>query len=278
MASKVGVSTAASRHLMSHTVIEVETRDGIGLLRLNDPATLNALSLVMTEEIDRAIDQLVGAARVIILTGAGRAFCSGANLTGGIDWTGVPGEQPDFGRVLETHVNPMMNKLRDLPVPWISAVRGAAVGVGCSLALAADLVLVSDTAYFLQAFSRIGLVPDGGSSHLLTRAVGRVRATEMMLLGERIPARQALEWGLVNRVFADDQLDGQALELAAQIAAGPTRALGLIRKLAWAAVDVDWTSALQTERNLQKIAGRTADAKEGIRAFMEKRPAKFTGQ
>jgi len=171
-----------------------------------------------------------------------------------------------------------MNKLRGLEIPWITAVRGPAAGVGCALALAGDLIVASETAYFLQAFVRIGIIPDGGSSYLLTRALSRAQAMEMMLLGEKIPAQQALAWGLVNRVVADDALDDAALELATRLAQGPTRAYASIRKLAWSALDSDWDSTLRLERELQKHAGRTEDAAEGIKAFLEKRPAQFLGR
>jgi 2-(1,2-epoxy-1,2-dihydrophenyl)acetyl-CoA isomerase len=179
--------------------------------------------------------------------------------------------------ILETHVNPLMSKLRNLPVPWICAVRGAAAGVGASLALAADLIVAGESAYFLQAFTRIGLVPDGGSSHLLVKTIGRVRAMELMLLAERLPAARALEWGLINRVVADAVLEDEAFKLASQLARGPAIALGLARQLAWSAVDEDWETVLKRERGAQCIAGRTRDADEGINAFIEKRTAVFNG-
>ncbi len=150
-------------------------------------------------------------------------------------------------------------------------------GIGASLALAADLIVAGDTAYFLEAFRRIGLVPDGGSTYLLTRAVGRVRAMEMMLLGEKLSAAKALEWGLINRVVPDAQVEDTAFALAAELAKGPTKALGLIRQIAWKATDTDLATALQTERDAQRQSGRSADFREGVTAFLEKRPAKFTG-
>lgn len=254
--------------------IQIETRGNVGTIRLNVPASLNAMSVAMLEEFDCAVDMMAASTRAIIVTGVGRAFCSGANLDGGM---GNPSEMSDFGLVLERYVNPLMTKLRDLPIPWISAVRGAAAGVGCSLALAADLIVASETAYFLQAFARIGLVPDGGSSHLLSRATSRVRAMEMMLLGDKVPAAQALDWGLVNRIVPDDALEDTAFKLANRLAAGPTLTLSLIRRAAWTVLDADWGAGLQMERSLQKIAGQTHDAREGIAAFLEKRPASFTG-
>jgi 2-(1,2-epoxy-1,2-dihydrophenyl)acetyl-CoA isomerase len=140
------------------------------------------------------------------------------------------------------------------------------------------LVVASETAYFLQAFARIALVPDGGSSYLLARTIGRARAMEMMLLGDRVSAAKALDWGLISRVTPDGDLETAALELAERLANGPTKTFGLIRKLGWAAVDADWPTALKTERQLQQIAGRTPDCKEAIAAFREKRAARFTGQ
>lgn len=256
---------------MTFEKIIVERRGDIGIVRMNDPATLNAVTVRSCEELDAAFADLSKSARAIILTGEGRGFCSGANLDPNIPL------RDDFGEILETHINPLMTRLRDLPVPWISAVRGAAAGVGCALALAADLIVASETAYFLQAFVRIGIVPDGGSSHLLMRAIGRARAMEMMLLGEKVPAAQALEWGMINRLTVDEELEPTALAIAEKLAKGPTKALGLIRKLGWTAADCDWDSALHTERTMQNIAGRSHDAREAIAAFQEKRPAVFTG-
>lgn len=256
---------------MTFEKLIVERRGDVGIVRMNDPATLNAVSVQSIEEMDAAFDDLAGSARAIILTGEGRGFCSGANLGADVAL------HEDFGLVLEAHINPFMTKLRNLPVPWISAVRGPAAGVGCALALAADLIVASESAYFLQAFVRIGLVPDGGSSHLLARAIGRARAMEMMLLGEKIPAAQALEWGMINRVTSEDDLEPVAIGLAERLAKGPTKTLGLIRQVGWTAVDADWETALHTERTLQNICGRTRDAREAIAAFQEKRPAVFTG-
>jgi 2-(1,2-epoxy-1,2-dihydrophenyl)acetyl-CoA isomerase len=261
---------------MAYTTIELERDGDVAIIRLNDPATLNAVTLKTIEEIDAALDEITGTARAMVLTGAGRAFCSGANLTGGMG-VGQSEGPPDAGRVLESHINPLMLRLRDLPIPWVAAVKGSAAGVGCSFALAADLVVAGEGAFFLQAFARIGLVPDGGSSWLLTRAVGRQRAMEMMLLGERIPARQAFEWGMVNRLVPDDDVMPTALKFAKGLAAGPTRSLAMIRRMTWSAADVSFDEALATERNNQREAGRTADHREGVVAFIGKRPPHFTG-
>lgn len=261
---------------MAYSTIELERDGDVAIIRLNDPATLNAVTLQTIEEIGSALDEITGSARAMVLTGAGRAFCSGANLSGGMG-VGQSEGPPDAGRSLETHINPLMLRLRDVPFPWVSAVKGSAAGVGCSFALAADLVVAGESAFFLQAFARIGLVPDGGSTWLLARSIGRVRAMEMMLLGERIPAQKAMEWGMVNRLVPDDQVMPAALDLARALAAGPTRSLAMIRRMAWSAADASFEEAMTTERNNQRIAGQTKDHREGVAAFLAKRPANFTG-
>lgn len=257
--------------------IETAQRGAVGVVRLNDPSTLNAISVQMVEELAKAVDQLAAACRALIITGAGRAFCSGANLTAvSPAEAGPAGFDP--GAMLDQHVNPLMDKLSGLDIPWISVVNGPAAGVGCSLALAGDLILASDKAYFQQAFTRVGLVPDGGSHWLLTRAVGRVRAMEMILLAEKIPAAQALEWGLISRVVADADLEAAAFALAERLAAGPTQALALTRRLAWRASDEGWRQMLDAERDAQRQAGATRDVQEGVRAFLEKRAPVFEGR
>lgn len=261
---------------MEYQKILLEKIGDVAVIRLNDPASLNAANLQMLVELGQAVSDSASSARALLLTGVGRAFCAGANLRGDLAAVADDG-LPDAGAVLESHINPLMSRLRSLPIPWISAVRGPAAGVGCSLALAADLVVASESAYFLQPFSHIGLVPDGGSSWLLPRTVGRIRAMEMMLLGERVPAAKALEWGMVNRVVGEDELESAALDLARRLAAGPTSSLAMIRGAAWAAADLNWEQALASERRVQREAGRTADHQEGVAAFFEKRAARFTG-
>lgn len=262
---------------MSFTKLTVDRRGDVVIIRLNEPQTLNAVTERLLDELDRALDDAAATARAILLSSHGRAFCSGANLsddTVGADANGVR----DAGRLLETHVSGLIKRIKALPVPLVSAVRGAAAGVGASIALAADMIVAGESAYFLQAFSRLGLVPDGGAAWLLARSTGRVRAMELMLLGERVPAAQALDWGLINRVVPDAQLDAAALELADRLARGPTRAYGLIRALSWAACDGTIEDILQIERDAQRTAGRSRDAGEGIAAFVEKRAPNFTGR
>tara|TARA_R100001039_G_C1811380_1_gene83323 strand:- start:390 stop:980 length:591 start_codon:yes stop_codon:yes gene_type:complete len=188
------------------------------------------------------------------------------------------GSKPDAGRALTTHYNPLMQAIREHPHPVISAVNGPAAGVGCSLALAGDIVLCAESAYFLQAFRRIGLVPDGGSTWLLARTIGRVRAMEMALFGDKVPAEKALEWGMVNRIVADDALMSTAMEMAEKLATGPTVALSLARDLIWKACESDFDEAIYDERIAQRTAGRTDDFKEGVSAFLQKRPAEFKGK
>jgi 2-(1,2-epoxy-1,2-dihydrophenyl)acetyl-CoA isomerase len=243
-------------------------REDVGIIRFSEPTYLNALSAASVEELSASFEKLALQSRAIVLTAEGPAFCAGAKLESDLD--------EDLGLILETHVNPLMTQLRELPVPWVAAVRGAAAGAGCSIALAADLIVASEDAYFLQAFVRIGLVPDAGSTYMLSRIGSRVRAMEMMLLGERLPAARALDWGLINKVVSADTLDDTALELAQRLARGPTRTLGAIRELAWAAADSDWQTTLQRERVAQNRIGRTADAREGIGAFLQKRKPRFT--
>ncbi|MBL6749985.1 MAG: enoyl-CoA hydratase/isomerase family protein [Nevskia sp.] len=260
---------------MSEPLVLTQIEGDIATLRLNDPDRLNALSSEMATELHEALSRAERSARAVVLCGAGRGFCAGANLQNLNDRI----QKPDFdaGSLLEARINPLMLAIRDLKVPLISAVRGVAAGVGASIALSADIIVAGQGAYFLQAFRRIGLVPDGGSTFLLTRAVGRVRAMEMMLLAEKLPAPKALEWGLITRVTADDAVEAEAQRLAAELAAGPTVAIGLIRKLAWSATESDFGEALVAERKAQLHTGRTEDFREGVNAFLGKRTAKFRG-
>ncbi len=267
---------------MDYTKIKVEVTDGVAVITLNDPGTMNAAGLDLAGELSHAFSNIAAGnvkARAIVLTGEGRGFCSGANLAGGgatareLDVDG----KPDAGRALETTYNPLVTQMRDCPLPVVTAVNGAAAGVGCSLALLGDLIVAGESAYFLQAFRRIGLVPDGGSTYLLPRAIGRARAMEMALLGEKIGAAKALEWGLVNRVVPDADLRSTAIELAKELANGPA-SLGAIRKLIWESLDTDWTGQLQAERKAQKIAGKSEDFIEGVSAFLQKRVAAFKGR
>ena len=266
---------------MSYNKIKVTADGDVAIITLSDPATMNAASVEMGAELADALKNAsIGdnAKRAVVITGEGRGFCSGANLQAGPGGGKVdPDGKPDAGAALETLYNPMVSVIRDLPIPVVTAVNGAAAGVGCSIGLMGDLIVAGESAYFLQAFRRIGLVPDGGSTYLLPRMVGRARAMEMMLLGEKIPAAQALEWGLVNRVVPDADLMPTALALANTLASGPM-AMGLIRKAVWASLDASWTEQLHHERMAQRIAGKSEDFREGVSAFLQKRPAAFKGK
>jgi 2-(1,2-epoxy-1,2-dihydrophenyl)acetyl-CoA isomerase len=257
---------------MPHPNIDYRLENGVAVIRLNAPDKLNAVSTGMADAIREALEQCRGEAGAVVLGGVGRAFCSGADLSGGV--MNQAGPDSDLGSTLESSFNPLVQALRDFPAPVVTAVRGAAAGVGCALALMGDIIVAGESAYFLQAFRNIGLVPDGGSSYLLSRAVGRVRAMQMMLLGQRLPAAKALDWGLITQIAPDDEVDDVALAVARELADGP-RALGMIKALAWAALDAPMDEQLMRERTLQRDAGRTEDFGEGVAAFLEKRPAKF---
>jgi 2-(1,2-epoxy-1,2-dihydrophenyl)acetyl-CoA isomerase len=259
---------------MSHDSILVESVGNVAIIRLNDEKSLNAASPRMVEELLDALRDMSRSKRAIVLTGVGRAFCSGANL-GSVDYNS--GESYDAGAPLESHFNPLMMTLRDLPVPLVTAVNGPAVGVGSTIALAGDIIIAAESAYFLQAFRRVGVIPDAGTAYLLTRSVGRVRAMELMMLGEKLPAQKALEWGLVNRVVAPAEINQTSIALAEELAAGPTRALAEIRKSCWHALEADFTEQLTRDRIVQRALGHTADHREAMDAFFAKRPAIFTG-
>jgi 2-(1,2-epoxy-1,2-dihydrophenyl)acetyl-CoA isomerase len=222
----------------------------------------------------REVGETDKGARCLLLTGEGRAFCSGANLA---DDT-RPSAQQGAGDGLRSAYHPLLLALRDLDMPMVSAVNGAAAGVGMSFALMADIVCASRNAFFLQAFARIGLVPDGGSTFLLPRLIGWGRAMELSMLAERLPAEKAAEWGLVNRVYDDNAalMDG-AMGIARQLADGP-RSLSLIRKAYWESWRNSYEQQLDLEAQLQNQAGRSEDFKEGVAAFLTKRPAQFKGR
>jgi len=260
---------------MDYAKIKVAVDDGVAVIAFNDPATMNAAGVDTAEELTHAFGQVADGTlgvRAAILTGEGRGFCSGANLS-----SGGGGGPRDAGSSLQKHYNPLMTLLRDLPVPLVTAVNGAAAGVGCSFAVMGDMIVAAEGAYFLQAFRRIGLVPDGGSTYLLPRAIGRARAMEMMLLGDRLPAPKALEWGLINRCVPDAQLMPTALAIAKELSVGP-KSLGMIRKLVWDSLDTEWAEQLQAEALTQSEAGKTEDFAEGVTAFLQKRPAVFKGR
>jgi 2-(1,2-epoxy-1,2-dihydrophenyl)acetyl-CoA isomerase len=257
--------------------VKTEVRDRVGIVTLSDPSTLNAAGLELMTELQAAVDGFIHdpAVRAIVITGEGRGFCSGANLSAGsVGGRGGASKGPNEGLIKV--YNPFVSTLRKSPKPIVAAVNGVAAGVGVSLALACDLLVAAESAYFLLAFRRIGLVPDGGATWLLPRLIGKARAMELMLLGEKLPARTALDWGLINRCVPDAELMDKAMELAGALASGPS-SLGMTRNLVWDALDAQWHMQIEAEAYAQGDAARSEDAREGITAFVQKRPAEFKG-
>lgn len=259
-----------------HLLFSVE--GGIARLKLNRPAALNALSRPLLGEMITVLDALpdMPEARVLVINGEGKGFSSGADLSGGSSPAGSPGF--DAGAVLEDFYNPLMERFFALPIPVISAVHGPVVGAGCMIALAADIVIAARSAYFLQAFVNIGLVPDAGSTWWLPRLIGPGRALSMMLLGEKVPAQKAMDWGMVHDVVDDAALEDIVAGLAQKFAGGPTKAYGLIRRAVRSNLECSLTEALGNERRDQRIAGDSQDFLEGVNAFREKRKPGFTGR
>ena len=262
----------------AQTAAKVKTavEDRIGIITLSDPGTLNAAGLDLMGDLQSAFEDFAygDKVRAIVITGEGRGFCSGANLSGG-----RMGAEPPPGpneSLLRTY-NPFVSMVRKSPKPLVSAVNGVAAGVGVSLALMGDLIVAAESAYFLLAFRRIGLVPDGGATWMLPRHLGKARAMELMLLGEKLPAKTALDWGMINKCVPDSELMDAAMAYARALADGPA-SLGLTRNLVWEALDAPWHLQLEAEAYAQGQAGRTADAAEGVMAFVQKRPAEFKGR
>jgi 2-(1,2-epoxy-1,2-dihydrophenyl)acetyl-CoA isomerase len=265
---------------MKHGRILLETTGNVAVMTLNDPSVLNAFGQKLREDMTVAMDRVeAGPARCLVITGAGRAFCSGANLN---DPDRPPRDRAAESRGevksdLEAWYNPMFMRLRALSIPIVTAINGMAAGAGMSLALSGDIRIAARSASFLQAFARIGLVPDCGSSWLLPRLIGMARAMELSLLAERLPAETALAWGLINRMEEDAELLPKAIELARGLASGP-KSIGMIRQMYWEAMDNSYSEQLDLEAKLQSQAGATRDYEEGVAAFREKRAAKFNGQ
>ena len=258
--------------------IKTRIEDGVGIITLCDPGTLNAAGVDLMAELQVAFDDYAygGKVRAIVLTGEGRGFCSGANLSGGGAGRATDASSGPNQALLRIY-NPFMAAARKSPIPLVSAVNGVAAGVGVSLALICDLCVAAESSYFLLAFRRIGLVPDGGATWMLPRLIGKARAMELMLLGEKLPAKAAVEWGLINKCVPDADLMPAAMAYARALADGPA-SLGITRNLVWSALETDLREQLEAEAYAQAAAGRTKDAGEGVQAFIEKRPAKFTGR
>jgi 2-(1,2-epoxy-1,2-dihydrophenyl)acetyl-CoA isomerase len=271
--------TPIMRKQMQFKHVTLDIDGPVAILKLDHPEVMNAVSMDMLGGLADALDEIDdrrGEVRCLVISGAGRAFCAGANLQGRNN--AKPGGRTNAGAALETAYHPFLRRLRNLHCPIVTSVNGAAAGAGMSFALMGDMILCARSAYFLQAFRRIGLVPDCGSTWLLPRLIGKARSVELSLMGERLPAEKALEWGLVNRVYDDAALMEETMKLAHELANGPTVALSLIRKMYWDSPDNSFEDQLNLEFESQRIAGAAEDFKEGVTAFLEKRPAKFKGK
>ncbi len=261
--------------MADYEMIRVSREGAVLTVTLDRPDRLNACPPQMAEEIFAALREL-GDARAVLVAGEGRAFCSGADLAGRSD-SAITGGDRAFGSLMQSY-NPMILALAALPVPVVAAVQGPAAGIGCSIALTADFVIAGKSGYFLQAFVNIGLVPDGGSSWMLPRLVGCAQATRMMMLGERISGEEAERIGLIYKCVDDTDLAPQATALASRLAAGPTTALGLMKRTLREGLENGLAATLAAEASAQRLAGGTDDAREGAMAFLTKREPAFTGR
>jgi 2-(1,2-epoxy-1,2-dihydrophenyl)acetyl-CoA isomerase len=258
--------------------IGLDVSAGVATLTLNRPERLNSLTEGMHAELRRALELIRSerSTRALILTGAGRGFCAGQDLS---DRNIAPGDGPrDLGASLEANYNPLVRALRTLPIPVICAVNGVAAGAGASLALSCDVVIAARSASFIQAFCKLGLVPDAGGTYFLTHALGAPRALGLALFGDKLPAEQAEAWGLIWKCVDDAELLPAAQKMAERLASGPTQGFARTKQAIYAAEKQALDAQLDLERDLQRELGRTSDYREGVSAFMEKRPPVFTGE
>jgi 2-(1,2-epoxy-1,2-dihydrophenyl)acetyl-CoA isomerase len=256
--------------------VEVERREGWRLVRLNRPERLNAMNAPMHAALLAALDAAAADAscRAVLLTGAGRGFCAGQEL--GPEVTPGPAGAPDLGPAVDRFAD-IVRRIRALPVPVVAAVNGVAAGAGANVALACDLVLAARSARFIQAFIKIGLIPDAGGTWFLPRLIGEARARALAMTGAAIDAEQAAGWGMIWQAVADEELMAKAEALTAELARQPTGALGLMKRAFEAGAGNTLEAQLDLERDLQRAAGRSADYAEGVAAFLEKRPPRFSG-
>lgn len=260
---------------MNFEIIRFEERDGVGCITLNRPDVLNSFNRQMALEVQAALDHCAATAsiRAVYLTGEGRAFCAGQDLAEAIDPEG-----PELTKIVGEHYNPILRKLRELAKPVVAAVNGVAAGAGANIALACDIVYAGKSASFIQAFSKIGLIPDSGGTYFLPRLIGLQRATALMMLGDKVSAEQAESWGMIYRACEDEELSEVAFKTAAKLARMPTVGLGLTKQALNASMSNDLNAQLDLEEELQTKAGSTFDYQEGVNSFLEKRRPEFRGE
>lgn len=258
---------------MDYQTIRLRVADNIATLTLNRPDVMNALNTQMRAEITHAVKTAGAEARVLVMTGAGRAFCSGQDLGDRASAADL-----DLERTLRDEYVPMLTAIFDCPIPTIAAVNGAAAGAGANLALSADVVIASDAAVFLQAFTRIGLIPDAGGTYWLPRQMGFAKAMGAALFAEKITAQQASDWGMIWEAIPEDVFESHWQARAAHLAAGPTVAYAGVKEAMRASYGNDLETQLALEARIQGRCGKTRDFKEGVIAFMEKRPARYEGR
>jgi len=251
------------------------TRDGdVTTIRLNRPDRYNSFNREMAIGLQQLLDQCAeNGTRCLVLTGEGKAFCAGQDLNEVTDPNG-----PALQRIVAEHYNPIITRLRDLELPIIAAVNGAAAGAGANIALACDIVIAKESSYFLQAFSHIGLIPDSGGTYHLPRLIGFQRASALMMLGEKVPAKDAEAMGMIYKAVPDADWDEYVVKLSQRLAAMPTRGLALTKRALNATFENNLADQLDMEEKIQTTAGKTADYHEGVSAFLEKRKANFTGK
>ena len=263
---------------MSYETIQLEMREAVAVITLNRPLALNALTVVMGQEFRSAMSEArERGARAVVLTGAGRAFCAGGDLREMQRIAEKEGRLEAFFDEPLSLIHDCVRLIRETPLPVIAAVNGVATGGGCNFALACDIVLAAESAQFNQAFIKVGLTPDCGGTFILPRLVGWRRATELLMTGDMVDARGASEMGMINRVVADEELMTEALNLAKRLASAPTAALARIKSLIERSATNDYNAQLELEHKAQLQSGKTRDFREGVAAFIEKRPPVFTG-